>query len=57
VGQGDGGEAPVRGFAAEASDTLLRAGYLMTALVATHDTGLVGLADEVLNLEDGTVGA
>jgi putative ABC transport system ATP-binding protein len=29
----------------------------ITALVATHDTGLVGLADEVLNLEDGTMGA
>jgi putative ABC transport system ATP-binding protein len=29
----------------------------ITALVATHDTGLVGLADEVLNLEDGAIGA
>ena len=29
----------------------------ITALVATHDEGLVGLADEVLNLEDGTIGA
>jgi putative ABC transport system ATP-binding protein len=29
----------------------------ITALVATHDTGLVGLADGVMNLEDGTIGA
>jgi putative ABC transport system ATP-binding protein len=28
----------------------------ITVLVATHDAGLVGLADEVLNLEDGTMG-
>jgi len=28
----------------------------ITVLVATHDEGLVGLADEVLNLEDGTMG-
>jgi putative ABC transport system ATP-binding protein len=25
----------------------------ITALVATHDAGIVGLADEVLTLEDG----
>ncbi len=28
----------------------------VTVLVATHDAGLVGLADEVLTLEDGTMG-
>jgi putative ABC transport system ATP-binding protein len=27
----------------------------ITALVATHDAGLVDLADDVLNLEDGTI--
>jgi putative ABC transport system ATP-binding protein len=29
----------------------------ITALVATHDTGIVDLADEVLTLEDGKMGA
>jgi putative ABC transport system ATP-binding protein len=29
----------------------------ITALVATHDEGLVDLADEVLTLEDGTIGS
>jgi len=29
----------------------------ITALVATHDTGIVDLADEVLTLEDGMMGA
>ncbi len=29
----------------------------ITALVATHDTGIVDLADEVLTLEDGRLGA
>ena len=29
----------------------------ITALVATHDAGIVDLADEVLTLEDGTMGA
>jgi putative ABC transport system ATP-binding protein len=29
----------------------------ITALVATHDAGLVDLADEVLILEDGTIGS
>ena len=29
----------------------------ITALVATHDAGLVELADEVLTLEDGRLGA
>ncbi len=28
----------------------------ITALVATHDAGLVDLADEVLTLEDGRLG-
>ena len=27
----------------------------ITALVATHDAGLTDLADDVLNLEDGTI--
>jgi putative ABC transport system ATP-binding protein len=29
----------------------------ITALVATHDAGLLDLADEVLTLEDGTIGS
>jgi putative ABC transport system ATP-binding protein len=29
----------------------------ITALVATHDAGIVDLADEVLTLEDGRIGA
>ena len=29
----------------------------ITALVATHDAGVIGLADEVLTLEDGKMGA
>ena len=29
----------------------------ITALVATHDTGIVDLADRVLTLEDGKLGA
>ena len=29
----------------------------ITALVATHDAGIVDLADEVLTLEDGRMGA
>jgi putative ABC transport system ATP-binding protein len=29
----------------------------ITALVATHDTGIVDLADKVFTLEDGKLGA